>query len=147
MRRALTGVATAAALALPTTAGAATIARKRPHHKAKKRVLTVKKKVAGIRGDAGQWGQVEVTLIVRKTTTIVGTRKTVRRQIVGISVPVYPDHTNRSVFISQQALPMLQQEVLQAQFDLNINMISGATFTSNGFLQSLQSALMRAERV
>jgi uncharacterized protein with FMN-binding domain len=143
MRRAVTAAVAAAALAAPV-ANAAQIAKKKP---LKGRVVTVKKRVAGIQGDAGQWGTVEVTLVVRKTTSIVGKRKTVRRKIVGVGVPIYPDHTGRSVFINEQALPYLREEVLQAQFDPNINMISGATYTSYAFVQSLQSALLKAEKV
>jgi uncharacterized protein with FMN-binding domain len=62
-------------------------------------------------------------------------------------VPVYPDHTGRSIFINQQALPILEQEVLQAQFNPNVEMVSGATYTSNGFAESLQAALLEAKRV
>ncbi len=143
MRRALTAAVTAAALAAPV-ANAAQIAKKKP---LKKRVVTVKKRVAGMQGDAGQWGTVEVTLVIKKTTTTVGKHKTVKRRIVGVGVPIYPDHTGRSIFINEQALPYLRQEVLQAQFDLNINMISGATYTSYAFVQSLQSALLKGEKV
>jgi uncharacterized protein with FMN-binding domain len=146
MRRALAGVTTIAALATPI-ANAATIAKKKPVRKAKKRVIVVKKKIAGATVDAGQWGPLEVTVVVKKTTRIVGKRKHVTRKIVGVGVPVYPDHTNRSVFINEQALPLLRQEVLQAQFDLNIDMISGATFTSDAFVQSLQAALLKAQKV
>jgi uncharacterized protein with FMN-binding domain len=147
MRRALTAAVTAAALASPV-ANAAAIARKKPiHAKAKKRVITVKKRVTGIQGDAGRWGTVEVTLVIKKVTTIVGKHKTVKRRIVGVGVPIYPDHTDRSIFINQQALPLLRQEVLQAQFDLNINMISGATNTSYAFMQSLQAALLKGQKV
>jgi uncharacterized protein with FMN-binding domain len=146
MRRALAAVTTIAALATPI-ANAATIAKKKPVRKAKKRVIVVKKKIAGATVDAGQWGPLEVTVVVKKTTRIVGKRKHVTRKIVGVGVPVYPDHTNRSVFINEQALPLLRQEVLQAQFDLNIDMISGATFTSDAFVQSLQAALLKAQKV
>jgi uncharacterized protein with FMN-binding domain len=142
MRRALTVAVIAASLAAPI-ANAAQIAKKKPV----KKVVTVKKRVVGGQGDAGQWGTVEITLVVKKTTTVVGKHKTVKRKIVGVGVPIYPDHTNRSVFINEQALPYLRQEVLQAQFDANINMISGATYTSYAFVQSLQSALLKAEKV
>ena len=88
-----------------------------------------------------------MTLVVKKTTTTVGTKKTVKRKITGVRVPVYPNHTDRSVFINQQALPMLEQEVLQAQFTGNIQMISGASNTSDAFIQSLQGALTAAQKV
>lgn len=45
--------------------------------------------------------------------------------------------------INDQAGPMLLQETLQAQSS-NIDTISGATFTSEGYVQSLQSALDQA---
>ncbi len=148
MRRAVTVAVTVAALAAPI-ANAASIAKKKPvRAKAKKRVVTVKKTVVGPQGSAGRWGNVEVTLVVRKTTTIVGKKKTVARKIVAIGVPVYPNHTDRSVFINQQAVPLLRQETLQANFDISkINVISGATDTSYGFGQSLQAALLKAKKV
>jgi len=49
----------------------------------------------------------------------------------------------RSVQISNQAAPMLLQEVLAAQ-SANVSSIGGATYTSDGYLQSLQSALSQA---
>ena len=51
-----------------------------------------------------------------------------------------PSDRRLSQQISAQAGPMLRTEVLRAQSD-NINGISGASFTSYGFYQSLQSAL------
>ncbi|PCN47630.1 FMN-binding protein [Curtobacterium sp. 'Ferrero'] len=49
----------------------------------------------------------------------------------------------RSVMISQQAAPILRQEALQAQ-SAQIQAVSGATFTSEGYITSLQSALDQA---
>jgi uncharacterized protein with FMN-binding domain len=88
-----------------------------------------------------------VTLVVKKTTTTVGTKRTVKRKITGVTVPVYPNHTDRSVYINQQALPWLKQETLAAQFKGNIQLISGATNTSDAFVQSLQAALLAAKKV
>ncbi len=113
----------------------------------KKKVVTVTKTVTGPDGNAGRWGTVEVTLIVKKVTTTVGKKVTVKRKITNVQVPVYPNHTDRSVFINQQALPLLEQEVMQAQFNANINMIGGASDTSEGFIESLQSALLSAKKV
>ncbi len=45
-----------------------------------------------------------------------------------------------SQFLSQQAAAVLHDEVVQAQ-SANVDMVSGATFTSTAYLQSLQSAL------
>jgi uncharacterized protein with FMN-binding domain len=49
----------------------------------------------------------------------------------------------RSVQISSYADPILRGEVIQAQ-SANVQMISGATYTSDGYLQSVQSALDKA---
>lgn len=49
----------------------------------------------------------------------------------------------RSAEINSQAGPMLLQETLSAQSG-NIDTISGATYTSEGYVQSLQSALDQA---
>jgi uncharacterized protein with FMN-binding domain len=46
----------------------------------------------------------------------------------------------RSVFIDDQAIPLLRQQVLAAQ-SANIDGVSGATFTSQAYAQSVQSAL------
>ncbi len=46
----------------------------------------------------------------------------------------------RSQSIDQQSIPVLEQEALQAQ-SANIQGVSGASYTSAGFQQSLQSAL------
>ena len=51
------------------------------------------------------------------------------------------------MFINQQALPLLVQETLTAQFTGGINMISGASNTSDAFIQSLQGALSAARRI
>ena len=49
----------------------------------------------------------------------------------------------RSVYIDQQAIPILEQEAMQAQ-SANIQGVSGATYTSEGFITSLQNALSQA---
>ena len=113
----------------------------------KKKVVTLTKTVSGQAYEADRWGPLQVTLVVKKTTTTVGTKKTVARKITAVRVPVSPNHTDRSVFINQQALPMLEQEALQAQFTGGIQMISGASNSSDAFIQSLQGALAAAHKV
>ena len=54
-----------------------------------------------------------------------------------------PDGTARSKDISSTAVPRLNQETLEAQ-SAAIDTVSGATYTSAGYRQSLQSALDRA---
>jgi uncharacterized protein with FMN-binding domain len=146
MRRAVAALLGAGALALPLTEQAATAAAAAAT--TKKKVVVVTKSVTGSLGQADRWGQIEVVLTVRKTTKTVGVRKkTILRKITAVGVPIYPDHTDRSVFINQQALPYLKQEVLHAQMDPNIELVSGATATSFAFQQSLQSALLKAKKV
>jgi uncharacterized protein with FMN-binding domain len=113
----------------------------------KKKVVTLTKTVSGAAYDASRWGPLQVTLVVKKTTTTVGTKKTIKRRITAVRVPVYPNHTDRSVFINQQALPMLEQEALSAQFTGSVNMISGASDSSDAFIQSLQGALAAAHKI
>jgi uncharacterized protein with FMN-binding domain len=114
----------------------------------KKKVIVVTRTISGSEGSAGRWGNVQVTIIVKKTTTIVGKRKTVARRITKVDVPVSPNHTDRSVYINQQALPLLIQETLQLQFQLSkFQLVSGATDSSYGFANSLQSALLSAKQV
>jgi uncharacterized protein with FMN-binding domain len=48
----------------------------------------------------------------------------------------------RSQSIDQQSIPILEQEAVDAQ-SANIQGVSGASYTSSGFQQSLQSALSK----
>jgi|ERR1700722_4912347 uncharacterized protein with FMN-binding domain len=62
-------------------------------------------------------------------------------KILTVGIASIDDGGNpRSESIDQQAIPVLEQEVLQAQ-SANIQGVSGASYTSEGFTQSLQSAL------
>ena len=78
-----------------------------------------------------QYGTVQVQV------TLQGNR------ITGIVTVQMPDSHRRSAEISQAVEPILQQEVLQAQ-SAQIDLVSGATFTSESYSQSLQSALDRS---
>jgi uncharacterized protein with FMN-binding domain len=110
----------------------------------KKKVVT--KKVAGPTEQADRWGTVQVVLIVRKTTTTTASGvKNVTRRITDLT-GTYSYHTDRSAFIMGQSLPQLRQEALQAQ-TAQIDMVSGATFTSQAFIQSLQAALLLEKKV
>jgi uncharacterized protein with FMN-binding domain len=55
----------------------------------------------------------------------------------------YPQGSNTDAQINSYALPILDQEVVQKQ-SVSIDTISGATVTSDGYLQSLQSAIDQA---
>lgn len=79
-----------------------------------------------------RWGPVQVAI------TVTGGR------ITAVDVPVYPDGNRKDVQINARALPVLIGETLSAQ-GADIDMVSGATITSEGYLQSLQSALDQAD--
>lgn len=63
--------------------------------------------------------------------------------ITDVTAPQLTDADGRSVAISAQAAPVLRQEALQAQ-SAQIQAVSGATFTSEGYTTSLQSAIDQA---
>lgn len=74
---------------------------------------------------------------VQVSVTISGGR------IADVKFLQYPNTHSTSVYINQQAMPYLKQEAIQSQ-NSNVQIISGATFTSEAFIQSLQSALSKA---
>jgi uncharacterized protein with FMN-binding domain len=138
VRKTITTLLTILVLSLPVVdATAAT--------RATTRKIVVTKKFAGSVASIDRWGELQVTIVVRKTTTITGTKKKVTRKMTSVAVPIYPNHTDRSVYINSNALPMLKSEALRAQ-SANVNLISGATDTSYGFAQSLQAAILKAKR-
>jgi uncharacterized protein with FMN-binding domain len=63
--------------------------------------------------------------------------------LVAVAVVQYPDDDGKSIRINERALPELQSEALTAQ-SARVDTISGATYTSNAYVQSLQSALDEA---
>ncbi|MGN8051364.1 FMN-binding protein [Curtobacterium sp. 22159] len=73
--------------------------------------------------------QVQITVASGKITDVTALQLT--------------DSDGRSVQISQEAAPILRQEALQAQ-SAQIQAVSGATFTSEGYTTSLQSAIDKA---
>jgi uncharacterized protein with FMN-binding domain len=75
-----------------------------------------------------RWGPVQVAITVANG------------KITSVSVPTYPTGNSRDEEINSYALPILKQETLDAQ-SANIDTVSGATVTSDGYLQSLQSAV------
>ncbi|MEO5852593.1 MAG: FMN-binding protein [Nocardioides sp.] len=60
--------------------------------------------------------------------------------ITDVSVLQYPHSNGQDAQINGYALPVLIQSTMAAQ-NANVDMVSGATFTSMGYRQSLQSAL------
>jgi uncharacterized protein with FMN-binding domain len=86
--------------------------------------------VTGTAADT-RWGPVQV-----KVTLANG-------KITAVDVVEEPDSNNRDQEINADAVPQLVQETLQAQ-NAQIDMVSGATYTSEGYVTSLQSALDQA---
>ena len=78
-----------------------------------------------------RWGPVQVQITVKGG------------KISAVSVPVFPNGNGRDQEINATALPILVQETITAQ-SANIDMVSGATVTSDGYVSSLQSALDQA---
>jgi uncharacterized protein with FMN-binding domain len=80
---------------------------------------------------ANRFGDVQVRLVIS------GGR------ITDVQAVQMPYDRSRSAYISQVAGPMLRTEVLQAQ-SAQIDIISGATYTSESYAQSVNSALQKA---
>jgi uncharacterized protein with FMN-binding domain len=74
------------------------------------------------------YGPVQIQLILRDD------------KIIKVSVLQQPDGTIHDIQIGQFAFPRLISETLSAQ-SAKIDAVSGASYTSAGYIQSLQSAL------
>jgi uncharacterized protein with FMN-binding domain len=74
------------------------------------------------------YGPVQVQVLVKAT------------KIVKVSILEQPESTSMDVQIGQYAFPKLIGETLTAQ-SARIDAVSGATYTSGGYIKSLQSAL------
>ena len=75
-----------------------------------------------------QYGQVQVRILVTGG------------QLADVTALHLTDSSGRSAAISAQAAPILRQEALTAR-SAKIDLVSGATFTSEAYIRSLQSAL------
>lgn len=89
--------------------------------------------VASYTGDAvgTRWGDVQVQITVTDAV------------ITAVDAVEAPSSNNRDIEINNRALPILAAEALQAQ-SAEIDTVSGATVTSDGYLGSLQSAIDQA---
>jgi uncharacterized protein with FMN-binding domain len=65
-------------------------------------------------------------------------------KLADVQILQYPSDRSHSLQLSQMALPRLKSEAIAAQ-NANVQIISGATDTSQAFTQSLQSALNQAK--
>lgn len=67
----------------------------------------------------------------------------VNHRIVSVAVLQHTDLGAYSAVVDARALPLLKQETLTAQ-SAKIDAVSGASYTSAGYIKSLQSALDKA---
>ncbi len=77
------------------------------------------------------WGQVQVKAVVQNG------------QITDVQFLAYPNDRRTSQRINSIVMPYLQTEAIQAQ-SASVDLISGATLTSEAFSESLQAALSSA---
>lgn len=75
-----------------------------------------------------RWGIVQVQITVASG------------KITASQAVQYPQNNGRDVQINAYAVPALNQEAVAAQ-SANIDAVSGASYTSDGYIQSLQAAL------
>ena len=80
-----------------------------------------------------QYGPVQVQISIRA------------HRIIRADAIDYPQGGSRDREINSYAIPQLDQETIDAQ-SANIDTVSGATYTSEGYRESLQSALDAARR-
>ena len=78
-----------------------------------------------------QWGPVQVEVTVESG------------RLTDVTVVQYPSGNPRDQEINDYALPVLVKEAIDAQ-SAKVDMVSGATVTSVGYLSSLQGALDQA---
>ncbi|WP_375433435.1 FMN-binding protein [uncultured Friedmanniella sp.] len=78
-----------------------------------------------------RWGPVQVQITVAAST------------ITKVTVLQQPNGNPRDTEINDYALPILIKETTSAQ-SAQIDMVSGATVTSDGYLRSLQAAIDEA---
>lgn len=105
----------------------------RPSPTASPRSQTPSKTTVNGQAAETRYGPVQVQIVVSS------------RRIVRADAIDYPQSGGRDQEINSQAIPELDQQALQAQ-SARIDGVSGATYTSDGYRQSLQSALDAAHQ-
>lgn len=79
-----------------------------------------------------QWGNLQVKAIIQNG------------KITDVQFLQYPNDRNRSIDINNYADPQLRSEAIQAQ-SAQVDVVSGATDSSDAFIQSLSDALSQAK--
>ena len=78
-----------------------------------------------------QWGVVQIKAVITNG------------KITDVQFLQYPNDRNRSIYINSIADPQLSSEAIQAQ-SANVDIVTGATDSSEAFIQSLSDALSQA---
>ena len=78
-----------------------------------------------------RWGPVQVAVTIANG------------KVTNVTTLTSPNDKQKSISINNRATPILRSEALSVQ-SANIDSVSGATYTSEGYAQSLQSALDQA---
>ncbi|WP_248961646.1 FMN-binding protein [Sphaerisporangium perillae] len=102
-----------------------------PSGKTKTGTSATKRKVVNGGAADTRWGPVQVAIVLSGG------------KVTDVQVLQAPNSNHRDIEINDRALPILTQEALAAQ-SAQIDTVSGATYTSEGYVQSLQSALDKA---
>lgn len=79
-----------------------------------------------------QWGYVQVKAVIQ------------HGKITDVSFLQYPNERDRSIYINSYADPQLVSEAIQAQ-STTVDAVTGATDSSEAFMQSLSDALSQAQ--
>ena len=143
--------AASAQVSAPVTATTSKTASK-ASNKTSSRAKSVKKKHTSTRAATSTTGSTATTASTAMRRIVGSTSQTPfgplqvqitvkGKKIIGATALQAPQG-GRSSMINQQAIPYLVQETLAAQ-SANIQGVSGATYTSDGWTQSLQSALSK----
>jgi uncharacterized protein with FMN-binding domain len=77
------------------------------------------------------WGDVQVQVVIDNN------------RLASVAAVLYPQDRPLSTKINQVAMPMLEQEAVRVQ-SAEVDLVTGATVTSEGFIESLKSALSQA---
>jgi uncharacterized protein with FMN-binding domain len=127
------GAAEVSAVGTPGTSTSTSAAPARPASPGPARAATATPSARTVTGTVAntQYGpmQIELTLVGQKITKVTVLQRT--------------DDGSESNEIDSMAIPQLTSETLAAQ-SARIDAVSGASYTSSGYIQSLQSALDKA---
>ena len=150
MHKSIPAIAGAIAIALPTTTSWAAIVAEpnvKPKLKPKKKVVISTMSYAGP-AVSMRWGPVQVTAIIKTTTTTITLGKKIKKKTVAKLLTdvtaTYPSDKEKSRELNSRAIPWLRQEALTRQ-SAQLDMVSDATMTSEVYAQSLQAALDQAQ--